>query len=333
MMILKQKVVEAPSSKMERAGYEAEKQMEFYLRRAFAESPDVSVFNDMRFVRNGEVAQIDHLVLHRFGFVLVESKSVTGTIEVNPKLEFVRVFGGSRKGMKSPISQVQMQKQVLQNLLNDDKERLRRKVFLGTMQGDFSDTRFHNFVAISDQGEIRRKGCDPRELMKADRVTTEIQEIIERHASVAGLGGMVRFMFAGKKKSNGKVDDIVPAFTDDEMVVIRDFLLSEHVDDSMIVLLEAATPVERPRVPAPTPPKPSPTLSNLCRHCGSSNLEIRSGQYGYYFKCRACQKNTPIDFGCTRCGKKARIRKAGPNFTRLCSDCGADEQFFANPSQ
>ena len=57
-MIVKDKEGPIPTDKMGRAGYDAEKQMAFYLRRAFAEASDIFVFNDIRFVRNGEAAQI-----------------------------------------------------------------------------------------------------------------------------------------------------------------------------------------------------------------------------------------------------------------------------------
>lgn len=134
------------SDKFQQAGYEAEKQMAFYLRRAFADSTDFFVYNDLRIERKGEFAQIDHLVLHRFGLVIVESKSVTGTIEVNAKCEFVRVYNGQRRGMQSPVQQAKLQSDLLRAILNDNRTSLRRKVMWGTVQGEFSDERFRQFV-------------------------------------------------------------------------------------------------------------------------------------------------------------------------------------------
>ena len=69
------------------AGAKAEAQMAFYLKRAFSDDPDVWVFNDLRFRSDEEdVAQVDHLVMHRSGFIVIESKSVTSKVrnfEVN----------------------------------------------------------------------------------------------------------------------------------------------------------------------------------------------------------------------------------------------------------
>jgi hypothetical protein len=77
----------SPTHPRLRAGFEAERQMAHYLHRAFATSADLYVINDLRLVdpeqpeQDGSpgVAQIDHLVLHRYGAFIVESKSVTGT--------------------------------------------------------------------------------------------------------------------------------------------------------------------------------------------------------------------------------------------------------------
>ncbi|MCA9125167.1 MAG: NERD domain-containing protein [Planctomycetales bacterium] len=343
-MILKEKSSLSPTDKFGQAGYQAEMQMAFYLRRAFGELPDVYVFNDLRFVRNGEVAQIDHLVLHRFGLVLIESKSVTGTIEVNRQLEFVRTFGRNRSGMKSPITQVEMQKELLQALLNDHKEQLRRKVMMGMVQAQFSDERFKTFVAISDKGEIKRRGCDPPQLVKADRVTAEIQQIIDRHTKASGFGGIMRQVLADKKTAKELEQNLLRAFTNDEMNEITAFLLRQQTDVQATVepppILAAVAPGPAPpplpQPPAFTPPPPviqasSASTAYACRHCSGQDIEILYGQYGYYFKCRSCSQNTPIDFKCESCGKKAKISKSGKVFTRKCGSCNAESFFFTNP--
>ena len=57
----------------------------------------------------------------------------------------------------------------------------------------------------------------------------------------------------------------------------------------------------------------------------------RWGKYGYYWQCRACQKNTPMPTECRSCGAKGhrgrevRIRKDGPTYFRDCQRCGNSE--------
>lgn len=91
-MILKETDEKELLNKFQEYGYNAEKQMAFYLKRAFQESNDIFVINDLRLVMNDDVAQIDHLIMHRFGFILIESKSVTSKISVNEHGEWIRHY-------------------------------------------------------------------------------------------------------------------------------------------------------------------------------------------------------------------------------------------------
>ncbi|WP_240702478.1 nuclease-related domain-containing protein [Trinickia terrae] len=67
-----------------------------------------------------------------------------------------------------------------------------------------------------------------------------------------------------------------------------------------------------------------------CRNCDSENLYIAYGQYGYYFKCRACAGNTPIRISCGQRGHRERIRKEGSKFFRECAACESSSLFFQN---
>lgn len=48
---------------------------------------NIYVFNDLRLEQEQDAAQIDHLILHRYGATIVESKSVTTRIQVNEQGE------------------------------------------------------------------------------------------------------------------------------------------------------------------------------------------------------------------------------------------------------
>ena len=327
-MIKKEKAGDAPRDPMGKAGFEAEKQMAFYLRRAFAEDKDIHVFNDVRFERNGEVAQIDHLVLHRFGFVLVESKSVSEKMEVSPQLEFVRVTSRRREGMPSPIQQVKQQAKLLRQLLNDHKEDLRKKAMFGYVQCDFNADRFKCLVAISDNGEIIRIDCNPDELVKADVVTDRIRSYIGNHQSTVGLAGFVRFVQAKGAQAQKLVDDKLNPFSDEEMASISEFLFDHmtnrstcHSSDISLagpVQISTAVNLE------------DGSNSRVCSKCQSSSLRIHHGKYGYYFKCLDCSGNTNIKVKCGQCGEAAKIRKKGLEFYRVCDACSHEDLYFTN---
>lgn len=351
-MIEKTILAERPKGKLAVAGYEAEKQMAFYLRRAFGESKDVFVFNDLKIERNGEVSQIDHLVLHRFGFAIIESKSITGTVYVNKHGEFVREHGRNRKGMKSPIVQAKMQQDTLSKLLNDHKEQLRRKVLFGIHQARFGDERFAVYVAVADQGEIVRTGIDPPELFKADSIVEAIRDRLRFHQQAGGLGGFAQVMFASKEKSDQLINAHLVPFESDELEKITRFLHSRHIEPSSRQKNDTNTnttehgevaptvhgePPPLPSVPTPPPiaksrptPPPLPYVVATCRHCESNAVQVRNGRFGYYFKCDHCQGNTAIKPKCDQCGKTAKIQKKLKEFNVVCKECGLTRLFFIN---
>ncbi len=328
-MIVKTRDPKPAGNKFEQAGIDAEEQMAFYLRRAFGEDPDVWVLNDLRLVEDADdAAQIDHLVLHTYGIFIVESKSVSGEVTVNEHGEWGRKWGNQYNGMPSPIQQARSQGEFLRKLLNKHNERLRDKYIFGMLQGGFKSCPIDICVAISDRGLIKRRGTDLPEVCKADQVCDRIKTIVERHRKGSKL----------LSKSDG--DYGMYRFRPDETERIKAFLIARHTP----LQIAAAPPKECPapppvpearplqaeaKPPAAQPAGTSAREAAKCKYCGSDKLQATYGQYGYYFKCIACTKNTPIDYKCTSCGTKARIRKQGAQFDRVCA-CGVTQPVWIN---
>lgn len=335
-MIIQEKQSPQPKDPRGKAGFEAEKQMAFFLRRAFAEASDVFVFNDITFERNDERAQIDHLVMHRFGFAIVESKSITGTVEVNEHLEFVRNSRGRRSGMRSPIEQARLQARLLQSLLNDAMESLRPKKLMGTVQPFFGDERFQVYVAISDQGVIERNGASPPELMKADRVVAELTEKANAYQETQGIKGFVKFVKAGKEEAKRLEDHHVGPFTDQEMTSIREFLVSccKPQRTTNLPPVAARTPAAETRaVKSVSTADIGPSDARMnCEACGVSDVEILYGRHGYYLRCRACSQTKSVPQKCELCGTKAKLRKKGLRFYRDCEACESSRLVHTNPT-
>ena len=118
-MIIKELENIKTNDKFEQAGYNAESQLAFYLNREFKDDPLFLVFNNLRFEKAGDACQIDHLVLHRYGMVIIESKSVTTRVEVNELGEWKRWFNNDWQGMPSPILQAKRQGKFLKDYLED----------------------------------------------------------------------------------------------------------------------------------------------------------------------------------------------------------------------
>ncbi len=320
-MIVKMKDERAGGNRFEVAGDKAERQMAHYLDREFGSAPGVLVFNDLRLeLKDRDAVQIDHLIMHKHGMVIVESKSVTTKVKINNHGEWMR-WNGRWEGMPSPIEQARRQAEGLRGLLDEHRERLRDKKILGLVRGTFRCCPIDLFVAISDHGMFDEGSFRPAEAKKAEAVAGAVREIVERHREAGSLIGML---------TKPATDDGLYVLTTGEMERVREFLLSRH---SPRPGSRAGIRVARPEPRAAAAPPITGTSQGdahpaasaagtggmACRHCGGREGTARWGKYGYYLKCGACGKNTPLEKTCAGCGREVRIRKEGPRFWRECA--------------
>lgn len=357
-MIVKDPDPISSTSPRAQAGARAEQNMAFYLRRAFGDHRDgVWVFNDIRVKHDEETAQIDHLVLHTYGMFIIESKSVSGEIQILPDGQFIRHFGHGRKeGMPSPVAQAQRQADLLRRLLQANKASIRDRAILGLLQGGFTHCPMEIRVAISDSGIIRGANHAP-EVQKADRITQDIEGRLAAHRRGASLLNL-----------DLKNPDGMYRFTAGELEKLQRFLLEQHrpfdEDHSHAKAPERPAPVTRSEAsqPAPQPPRPSTRPSGdsartmarsnvsqsaatpappsepapvrfLCSKCQSLELRIEFGKFGYYLKCQECGGNTRIDTRIDATERRGRIRKSGNQFHLVCPETGTERLLYVNPPE
>jgi hypothetical protein len=307
---------------LQRAGRRAEERMAFYLRRAFADGRNnetFRVFNGLRLERDGDAAQIDHLVLHRYGVVLLESKSVTTEILVNEHGEWSRRFEGRERGMPSPILQAQRQARFLRLYLEAHAESLLGKVF-GVLQARFGTMPIDVLVAISDEGIIKRaEGAAFPEICKADQAPDRVQSLFDRHRRDSSI-----FILDPRRGAY--------ILSREELDRLTAFLLEQHRPASGNETAEVREPAPpKPAEPASPSAPPGDAPGKTCRHCGRAALAVEYGRYGYYLKCAECGGNTPITTVCAGCGGKERIRKAGKQFFAECAACNTSRLYHTNP--
>lgn len=313
-------------NKFEKYGYEAERRMAWYLKRAFQDREDVYVINDLRLEMNDDVAQIDHLIVHSYGFTLIESKSVTSEISINELGEWTRHYPTFSRGMPSPINQVKTQADFLKNYLTARTDHLLRKKML--LKFSFTDFKFDILVAISDSGIINReKNKNINEVSKADQVPDKIIEIINGYKSTnkSFMTTEVNYQFAYEtiekitkylltshkpqpdhavkgKNSIKKNDKVMTSAQNDEVKNREKRIVNENKSDN----------------------------DHICSKCSSPNVEIKYGRYGYYFKCMDCDGNTTIKLSCKNDACKPRVRKDKLKFFKDCQTCNTSELFFEN---
>ena len=351
-----------PSDPKLRAGVDAERQMAHYLHRDFVTDPDIFVLNDIRLVdpeqpeHDGKpgVCQIDHLVLHRWGAIIVESKSVTDEVAVQDDGsggdEWTRKFRGREQGFPSPIQQARRQGEFLRAFLQSHKDklvgrfapgiRILAKAIHGSDQRGFAKMPIQIMIAVSDGGKIRRVNSwrEPAKpfrtfVSKADLVPTKVREEFAKHR-------------AAMKLTNVSISEYgMWSMKAEEVGVVTEFLLLSHKPR-----VATADPEQEP---SPQPPRVSPKkgtpkrdavshpgvaskphVGAACKQCSGTDLVAKWGKYGYYWACNGCNTNTAMPTICSACGaeglrgKTVKIRKDGPKFYRTCEQCSIEEMIW-----
>lgn len=314
-MIVKDKDPVSDSGLRAHAGDRQERDVAFYLRRAFGNNPEVLILHDLRLVWEGETAQIDHLLVHPLGFVLVESKSIYGEVRVNEQHEWARSYKGSWAGMSSPIQQLSLQQRLLRDLLYEHRQQLLGKV-LG-LQAGFGGREWYNVCAVSSSAILHREGMPP----EISNCVIKSEFIGDHLAKLMNLSrGTARKMISGR-----------PEFREGEIERVAQFLLSRH--ESRTSQQVTVPPEKKPRPAAKKEkqelkdtkkPQSKATPRTVCRHCDEkSNLSAASGRWGYFVKCGVCEKNTAMPNSCEVCGSSnGKVRKSGSSYAFNCAECG-----------
>jgi len=295
-MIIKELDPFSSDDKFAKSGRAAEENMAFYLRRFYQDDPTIYVLNGIRLEENNDAAQIDHLIIHPNGMIVVECKSVLGKLQLKEDGQWVRWYGNQSKGMGSPIKQAEMQITFLRKFLNNKTT---------NNHNFFDNLPIEILIAISNDGIFIPPKNNPNaapEVCKMDMVNERIDKILER--------------------SKGQI------LTDRNMSLISEFLVAINKP-----LIKTPVPIIVPAIEAiKAAEKPSTyevTEQNKCKHCGSEHLEVNFGR-SYYFRCLDCDKNTSIVNKCNICNRTEKIRKEKNKFYTECQHCNTSRLFYTN---
>ena len=287
------------------AGRNAEEKMAFYLKRYFANNPNIHVLNHIRLEFNGDAAQIDHLVIHPFGMTIVESKSVYGKIQIKDDGQWMRWYGNQSKGMASPLTQARLQASFLKDFLNR----------AANPKDFFNSIPVQIMIAISDEGIILwPKEGKHQEVWKADQIADSLISTQENATSIkqkellnqSHIEKLCNFLCSSHKPLVRKVLEI-------DVNVIASI--------SPVALTEEMPEVEINKTLSET--------SLICTSCKSIKLEVRFG-HTYYFHCLECEKNSPIKSVCPNCNIPTKLRKVKKEFFSDCQSCKTTNIFYIN---
>jgi len=250
-------------------GIQGERESAHYLDSYFKDGENHVVLHDLRFVLDGDVAQIDHLILNRTGhFFLIETKNYSGDLVINEHGEFTVQYDQDAFGIPSPWEQSRRHERILAKIL----DRLEISGRLDKLPA------FHHVVMMHPKAIIKRPDqavFDTSFLIKADQFPTWHGKFVEK----VGAGTIIKAMFNIRSL--------------DTIVEWSEKLKRQHRPPDLLTLPEfmkpkaksaeptvAASPVPAPApVRAPVPPvaaiatpavaEEAPAKKLICAHCGS----------------------------------------------------------------
>ena len=292
------------------AGEKQESQVSYFLNRYFGSNDNYRVLNNLHIEVNGFNSQIDHLIIYRAGFIVIESKSIQGAVRVNSLGEWERSYKDEWFGIPSPVKQAAVQIDNLKALLRENRTQLLGKV-LGLQQG-FALRQYKTVIAISSSARLDRDHIPAdisQHIVKTEFVVDKIKDLTQAANSVL--------------KSFVKTD---PRFSADEMDRIYAFLKNYQRSGEPV-----PEPETKPAVkPAEVREAPGQELLKVsCKKCGETEaLSAQYGRYGYYVQCAKCSTNTALKHACPACGSSStRTRKSKSDMYLDCQSCSKSTRF------
>lgn len=167
--------------KRARKGLQGEKDSAHYLDNYFKDSLNNVILHDLRFVADGDVAQIDHLVINRGGgMYLIETKNYSGNLVINDHGEFTVEYGKDTYGIPSPIEQSRRHEAILARVLD-------RLGITGRLGAKIP---FYHVVLLGPQAVITRPSArefDTSSVIKADQFPTWHKNFVDKEIGVVGV--------------------------------------------------------------------------------------------------------------------------------------------------
>jgi hypothetical protein len=300
-----------------RAGIKGEQESAYLIDFHYASKDKWIVIHDLRSEIAGRVAQIDHLLLNRMldeGYW--KTKHFHSGLKITEDGEFLRwnSFKGTYVGMPSPLAQNERHLAVLKDAFNS--------IEMPSRLGLRLSPTFYCRVLISAPSRVDRpKKFDTAQVIKADVLVDKIRNEIDGESALTAIGSVAKMVSAD---TLAEIAQRLVALHRPIQINYRKMF--GRTDEPMPAVKADAQP------PFPTVQIPKGAVT-VCRSCGSPRLSIRYGKFGYYFKCAACDGNTPVKVTCVNNGHKERIRKDGKVFYRECAECKSSALYFTNPDE
>jgi len=173
-----------------RSGLKGEREAAYYIDFHYGDGLNFAIIHDLRIEHEGQVAQIDHLILGRMltGF-LCETKYWSDGVSINPEGEFSAHYGRKTFGIPSPIMQNARHIKVLNKILASNHVNRPKRL------GMTLPINLNPITLVSTGATIRRPPGKIREkfieVIKADQLDDYIQARMDENISALSLGKLI----------------------------------------------------------------------------------------------------------------------------------------------
>ncbi|WP_394757103.1 nuclease-related domain-containing protein [Rhodoferax sp.] len=245
-------------------GLQGERDSAHYVDNYFRDGENHVVLHDLRFVVDGETAQIDHLILNRASHIyLLETKNYACNLVINDHGEFTADYGNARFGIPSPMEQSRRHERVLVRLL----ERLE---MVGRTQ---KLPEFHHVVMLHPKAIITRPPAnvlDTSDVIKADQFPTWHQSFVGK----IGVGGFFKAALNMRSLDTVKEwgEKLMRQHRPADLLELPDFMrplkpVSKPPREVPSVAMVCSEPTPKP-LPVANPAEDQPARKLLCAQCG-----------------------------------------------------------------
>jgi len=170
------------------SGVRGETDASYYLDQEFRHRDDVVVIHDLRIEEEGDIAQIDHVVINRRRQAIVlETKALKAEISCNDEGEWEAVYGPQRYSIASPLEQCKRHAAVLRRWLGRRKTALREVIPVVLAA---PTTRIGQRAADPDDPEIIKSDLFPRWFEKTSKANSNIITVGDDKMSEDELAGI-----------------------------------------------------------------------------------------------------------------------------------------------
>lgn len=166
------------------AGERGEKDSAYFVDFYFGKSINWAIIHDLRIEHNGQVAQIDHLVMNRFmNIYVLETKNFHYGLKITPEGEFLVYDEKKYFAIESPIEQNQRHIFLLSKAIEHHN-------IMPTRLGVVIAPRFVSYVLVSPTSKIirpSRSKLDTSHVIQSDQAFSKINKDTDNMSTVAIL--------------------------------------------------------------------------------------------------------------------------------------------------